>query len=83
MYMLSLERVKRGHKSSLMHYLNIKWPKNYYNNKWGASAIKSFGFCISIFQSIVTYLELGLDVLTGRALRGGGGGILTGASSEK
>ena len=30
-----------------------------------------------------SYLELGLDVLTGRALRGAGGGILAGTSSEK
>ena len=39
--------------------------------------------CKKIVSSHSTNLELGLDVLTGRALRGGGGGIADGASSEK
>ena len=59
---------REGHGSSLMHF-DKSWEHLHF---------------ISIFsQSIATHLELGLDVLTGRALRGGGGGILTGASSEK
>ena len=45
--------------------------------RWGSQGLQ-----YSVTPSF-SYLELGRDVLTGRALRGVGGGILAGTSSEK